>query len=269
MPPLSLPPDTNDLPHLFADCFANHQKADHASANRDFDGGVSTLLLSFWPALTCPKGHNGRVRAWNGFEKYYRAGGHEQGSALTQARYKIARQKGISVRDIARLEVTMIIGILTNTVPSGFWMIYFMYSQPTLLAELRRELDAIVEPASLYYDDDDDQEEKEKKKKKNEKGYTHARPQPPPHQRRLPPFFNNTWHETLLRSTTCGISSRMTTSPATSSSTHNTSPTKKKTKNKKRRRRQALPTTPHIPPPFPRDLWGWPRRQRLHPAPLP
>lgn len=176
-----------------------HVKTNRGNPCRDFDGGVSTLLLSVFPALTCPKGHSGRVRAWAGFEKYYLAGGHEQGSVLTQARYKIARQKDIAVKDIARLEVTMIIGILTNTVPSGFWMIYFMYSQPDLLAELREELDAIVEPISKYSEHGADT---------NDGAYTHVL-----NLNRIKdecPLFNGTWQETL-RSTTCGISSRIVT----------------------------------------------------------
>ncbi len=46
--------------------------------------------------------------------------------------------------DIAKLEVTMIIGILTNTVPTIFWAIYYVFRDPSLLEKLREEISAIA-----------------------------------------------------------------------------------------------------------------------------
>ena len=85
----------------------------------------------------------------------------------------------------------MIIGILTNTVPSGFWMIFYMYSQPTLLGELRVELDRVIE-----LENDSSAE------------HTHIL-----NLHRIKaecPLLNAVWQE-VLRTTTCGISSRIVT----------------------------------------------------------
>lgn len=63
---------------------------------------------------------------------------------MAKQRYEVAIAKGIPIDDIGRLEVTMIIGVLTNTVPAGFWMTYYIWSTPGLLDELRGELDKII-----------------------------------------------------------------------------------------------------------------------------
>lgn len=41
----------------------------------------------------------------------------------------------------------MIIGILTNTVPTIFWAVYYVYRDPDLLAALREEISKISTPA--------------------------------------------------------------------------------------------------------------------------
>lgn len=46
----------------------------------------------------------------------------------------------MDVDDIGKLEVTMIIGILTNTVPAIFWAVYYVYRNASLLEKLRQEL---------------------------------------------------------------------------------------------------------------------------------
>ncbi|WQF86395.1 Putative cytochrome P450 [Colletotrichum destructivum] len=109
-----------------------------------FDDSISDLLISPITRLTCPFGHKGRADAWAGFEKYFANGDHEQGSDLTKARYKTAADLGMNNLDIAKLEVTMIIGILTNTVPTIFWAVYYVYRDPSLLEKLRQEIAAVA-----------------------------------------------------------------------------------------------------------------------------
>lgn len=111
---------------------------------RAFDDSISDLLVSPITKLTCPYGHNGRADAWAGFAKYFENKGHEQGSDLTKARFQAAADLGMGTLDIAKLEVTMIIGILTNTVPTIFWAVYYVYRDASLLEQLRREIAAIA-----------------------------------------------------------------------------------------------------------------------------
>ncbi|KID89333.1 cytochrome P450, partial [Metarhizium majus ARSEF 297] len=102
-----------------------------------FDDLITDLLIS---RRLCPQGHNGRVDAWGGFIEYFKNGHHEQGSHLVKERYRAAVERGMDVDDIGKLEVTMIIGILTNTVPAIFWAVYYVYRDASLLEELRQEL---------------------------------------------------------------------------------------------------------------------------------
>ena len=59
---------------------------------------------------------------------------------MTQSRWKIRKEEGQTTEDIARLESGSEIAILSNTVPSSFWMLFDIYSRPELLALLREEI---------------------------------------------------------------------------------------------------------------------------------
>lgn len=69
-----------------------------------------------------------------------------KGSELVKVRYQHAAERGLSHLDIGKLEVTMIIGILTNTVPTIFWAVYYVYRDANLLASLRDEISQIATP---------------------------------------------------------------------------------------------------------------------------
>ncbi|KAF2198497.1 cytochrome P450 [Delitschia confertaspora ATCC 74209] len=58
--------------------------------------------------------------------------------------YMHSREHKIPVEDIARYEVGNSIGILTNTVPASFWMMYHLFSDPVVLQDCRNELLKIV-----------------------------------------------------------------------------------------------------------------------------
>ncbi|KAK0618496.1 cytochrome P450, partial [Bombardia bombarda] len=109
-----------------------------------FDDSISDLLITPRASLTCPYGDKGRANAWKGFVDYFKGDGWKQGSELVKVRQRAAAERGISDEDIGKLEVTMIIGILTNTVPTIFWAVYYVYRDPSLLAALREELSAIA-----------------------------------------------------------------------------------------------------------------------------
>ncbi|USP74927.1 uncharacterized protein yc1106_02201 [Curvularia clavata] len=105
-----------------------------------FDDNISDLLITPKANVTCPSGDRGRADAWKGFEYYFTKNGHEKGSELVKIRYRHAADRGLSNLDIGKLEVTMIIGILTNTVPTIFWAVYYIYRDAQLLKDLREEI---------------------------------------------------------------------------------------------------------------------------------
>ncbi|RJE20947.1 Cytochrome p450 [Aspergillus sclerotialis] len=109
-----------------------------------FDDNISDLLITPRASLTCPTGDRGRADAWAGFAEYFENNAHLKGSELVKARYRHAAERGLSNFDIGKLEVTMIIGILTNTVPTIFWAVYYVYRDADLLASLRDEISQIA-----------------------------------------------------------------------------------------------------------------------------
>lgn len=96
------------------------------------------------PSITARKGYRGRETVGKAFVKYFNNKGHESGSSFAKNRYNVSTQNGISVEDTAKFECGGGIAILVNTVPSVFWMLYYVYSSPHVLTELRRELSTIL-----------------------------------------------------------------------------------------------------------------------------
>jgi cytochrome P450 len=74
------------------------------------------------------------------FVTYLEAKGHEQGSLLAKARYAAFNERGTPLEDIARQEVAMGFGLLSNTIPSSFWFLFDLYSRPEILAKVREEI---------------------------------------------------------------------------------------------------------------------------------
>ncbi|KAJ0413965.1 cytochrome P450 [Aspergillus carlsbadensis] len=105
-----------------------------------FESNLSPLIPGILPWLTARKAYKGREAAYAGFLKYYAAEGHKGGSELTIARHKTLADAGLRVEDIARNEVSMGLGLLSNTVPAAFWIIFDLYRRPEVLREIRDEL---------------------------------------------------------------------------------------------------------------------------------
>lgn len=111
---------------------------------RALEDDLTMLVVDFLPALTAPKGHRGRAVCVEAFKNYFTNKGHETGSSLVKARIKAAEKYAISVDDIARLEVAGTLAVLENTMPTAFWMLFYVFSNPSILADLRSELKGIL-----------------------------------------------------------------------------------------------------------------------------
>ena len=73
-------------------------------------------------------------------KKYFSRGGQDNSSHLTKARYNVYVKNGLSSDAIAHLELSSIIGLLINATPSVFWLLFYIYSIPGLLEDVRREI---------------------------------------------------------------------------------------------------------------------------------
>lgn len=97
-------------------------------------------MLKFLPQITARQGWTARKTLVNAFIEYYKADGTKTGSQLAQARWNCLHEMGVPLEDIARLETSMGIGLLANTVPSSFWFLFDVCSRPEILEKIRGEL---------------------------------------------------------------------------------------------------------------------------------
>ena len=111
---------------------------------RHFNNELTALLVGILPSIVARKGVAARTKVAKAFETYYKEDGLLTGSILAKNRYEVAAKNGLALEDIARYEVGGSIAILVNTTPATFWMLFFIYSMPGLLQDLRKELDAIL-----------------------------------------------------------------------------------------------------------------------------
>ena len=103
------------------------------------------ILIDILPAVTARKGHQGRAVCFEAFKQYFASKDPEDGSNLVKARMKACQKYSIPVDDIARFEVGGILAILDNTVPAAFWMLFYVFSIPSITMDLRLELENAVE----------------------------------------------------------------------------------------------------------------------------
>jgi cytochrome P450 len=98
------------------------------------------LLVNVLPSVTARAGTKARNKVAKAFYSYFSNNEHLKGSALVQARYNHSRDYGVSVEDIATFEVGGSLAVLTNTFPTAYWMLIYIYSHPDVLQECRDEV---------------------------------------------------------------------------------------------------------------------------------
>ncbi|KAI6371839.1 hypothetical protein MCOR25_003867 [Pyricularia grisea] len=108
----------------------------------DFEAGVASFVTHPFPQLTARKAWNGRARVIDAMKTYF-DGGYDKSEArgLVKARSALSRAT-FSAAEMPRIETGSIFPMVTNSGPMGFWFVYFIYSNPDVLARVRAELEA-------------------------------------------------------------------------------------------------------------------------------
>ena len=102
------------------------------------------ILVGIFPSITARKGIAGRAVVAKAFEQYYRGDGLMEASIFAKNRYEVAAKNGVALEDIAKWEVAAVLALVANSSPAAFWTIFFIYSTPGLLDDIRGEIDGIV-----------------------------------------------------------------------------------------------------------------------------
>lgn len=115
----------------------------------DFERSIGTLLINICPSLTARKGYLGRELLTQKFTKYLSDGDHEEGSFLMKTRHELGADYDLSLEDRAKFEIGTVLALAVSTIPSAFWMLYYVFSNSKLLEILREEVAACLETTTV------------------------------------------------------------------------------------------------------------------------
>lgn len=126
-----------------------------------------SLIESFWEweweivaymtgvlrSVFARKAQAGLERCIKGFEKYAAEDGYKDAYGLVQKRKELHEDVGISAHEHARLEVGLCFGFNSNASITTFWVLNNICSRPSLLAEVRSEIEqnALVAPGTISF----------------------------------------------------------------------------------------------------------------------
>lgn len=106
---------------------------------------MTLLLPGFLKNIFASKAIHGRDLIVNGLRRYYTSGGYLSGSVLTKARFEFLLDKADDLHvDMSKNEAVNGIAVLANTIPTAYWAIFHLYSDPTLLKEIRNQVERIT-----------------------------------------------------------------------------------------------------------------------------
>lgn len=110
----------------------------------DFDHGLGSLLMNIAPSITARKAYLGREKLSAALLVYLEAGLHKTGSTIVQRRVEIALGHGWALPAVAREELSFLFAGIVNATTSTFWILVHLYADPSLLASVRGEVQAII-----------------------------------------------------------------------------------------------------------------------------
>lgn len=112
---------------------------------RVFESGFLTLNVFPLASLFFPKLMRARELAAAALVDYMRTGGYKTASGLVRERYKHHVERfGFSLEDFARGELGNTFAVLGNSTPCALWVLYHIFSDDRVLADIRREVSSMV-----------------------------------------------------------------------------------------------------------------------------
>ena len=115
--------------------------------NRDWEGTVKVLVLGL-PKMFVWRDHNTAIRARhklvNAFSEYLSMGFHKDATPLIKELYDLGNRYGVSHENSARSQIGLVLAMISNTIPTSFWLLAYIYSTSGLLVQVRKELDSIT-----------------------------------------------------------------------------------------------------------------------------
>ncbi|GAP82419.1 putative cytochrome P450 oxidoreductase [Rosellinia necatrix] len=111
------------------------------SAYYTYEAGLITLITGFLPSILAREPLRARDILTNAFVKYFSEGGLDEGSSVyARNRYEYPSKLGVPLRDVAKMEAGGSIGLISNSMPATFWMLYHAFSDSNVLEDCRQEV---------------------------------------------------------------------------------------------------------------------------------
>ncbi|THZ04909.1 cytochrome P450 [Aureobasidium pullulans] len=112
----------------------------------NFEENMMMVFAGIFPTVSCPKAYYGREKTIKALTAYFAAGKQHSAGHLVKGIHEHTAKYGLSHEDMARFELATVIAMLVNTLPSAFWLLYYIYKDEKLLKDLRTEVATIVRP---------------------------------------------------------------------------------------------------------------------------
>ncbi|KAH8682620.1 cytochrome P450 [Xylariales sp. PMI_506] len=115
----------------------------------NFEGEIVNMMINILPQFTSPSGFKGRNLMQDAMTKYFTAkyDTDDDVPKFTKDRMQLERKFGMEPGDMAGLEVAVLHGSLSNTIPTAYWMLVHVFSKPGLVEMLRTEAASLVKNA--------------------------------------------------------------------------------------------------------------------------
>ncbi|GKT50810.1 25-hydroxycholesterol 7-alpha-hydroxylase [Colletotrichum spaethianum] len=107
-----------------------------------FEADLPILMLGVAPSITARRCYNARQRLQAALSDYYGNDRdyHEDASQIVKNRAAALRNHGISGEQVGIFELALLHVATSNTIPTLFWFMAYVFSQPELVARLRDEV---------------------------------------------------------------------------------------------------------------------------------
>ncbi|KAH7135263.1 cytochrome P450 [Dendryphion nanum] len=106
----------------------------------NWENGVVGIIVGILPQYTTRKTYVSLEKVVNGFVEYFQNNRIEKAATMINLRWKEHVAMGLNIEQQARLELGMCLGINVNAAITCFWAFNSICSRPSLLAEVREEI---------------------------------------------------------------------------------------------------------------------------------
>ena len=125
---------------------ADHIFRSRANIYRTFEGGLRSILVNVFRQITAASAYNARERLQKALVKYYSAK-HDfepDVARMTKVRAANWRNHGSKEEHFGRDELALLHVATANAIPTLFWNMVFVASDPSVTEDIRKELVTII-----------------------------------------------------------------------------------------------------------------------------